>query len=298
MFQGRGYARRRAAAAADAPNAIVFRSVQVRGAAAAKGSRQERWGRSINRRGRVMHRLRFIVVAGLLLAMVVPPAPALADPLDCDPEAGQSMPVCVSNPVGDDVPATDIYVLLGDVIPTDADDALEHAQKSGETAGTLAGGYTPDLQDRAAGGYLDGPVDPAGEVSNEEGAVAGLAAKWPGPVIDTWRDSADRVIRLRQRRMEHFTTKHELSVRTVRRTTQVANRYYDDTSATGKTYLYRAWATKWSCGWWNCTKQAQVMIRVVEEHRVLSDGRFYGIVTGYCEGYYWKCPQWVNNHVN
>ncbi len=115
----------------------------------------------------------------------------------------------------------------------------------------------------------------------------------PGRVVDSWRDGANRIIRLRAVPARKVAD-HGLTRRTVRRVTQIAPRQHES----GTSYKYETYATQWRCGWWSCTKVREQMIRVVVNNRVMNDGRFYGVVTAYCPPIQGQCPSWVNEHIN
>jgi hypothetical protein len=84
--------------------------------------------------------------------------------------------------------------------------------------------------------------------------------------------------------------KHNLYLNPARGAVQYA---YWESSGGGSSIWYQAIIALLECGSFGCTVVDTEQIRVLIDHRKLSDGDTFGAVTGYCDGKTY-CLNWVN----
>lgn len=84
--------------------------------------------------------------------------------------------------------------------------------------------------------------------------------------------------------------KHNLHLNPTRGAVQYA---YWENSGGGTSIWYQATIALVECEWFGCRIVETEQIRVLIDHRKLSDGDTFGAVTGYCDGKTF-CPSWVN----
>lgn len=214
----------------------------------------------MNTRRRIWNRALLSTLAAVLTLLLLP-STSLAN------SGSQSIPETAT----DAAPGEVVISVLGEVAPPSG---------LGDTGWFLTYSHAlsgPSLYD---GG--DGPAEGAYDFSSHN------------PVLYSWRDRDGWMIRFRKTAHEKATQKHGLTVRTVKRSTQLGYK----THQSGTAYKYEAYAREYSCSWWRCKKIREQLIRVPVEFRLTYDGKYYGVITAYCPPYTGKCPSWVNTHIN
>lgn len=150
------------------------------------------------------------------------------------------------------------------------------------------------------------------DIAVERSAAVGLAAHPAAPtaggaaqavlssstspayrIVSTWRDgrNARNAIRAGSSTWGWaHVQKHNVSIAMIQKTTKFPQfRTVSDTSTT-----YRTPANTYVCWLTVCRIDKSVMVRVVHEDRMLSDGQPRGMITTYCEISGTKvCPNWV-----
>jgi hypothetical protein len=135
-------------------------------------------------------------------------------------------------------------------------------------------------------------LESAGDHRAEPDEARALSTN-PGNVVHSWRDGQGHTVLLRQTPLAKVAG-HGLTVRTVRRVTQLTNRELQSYTS----YRYQTNATEYRCSWLRCTVVRRQAVRVIADFRRLNDNRQYGVVTAYCPGAGQVCPNWVNTHIN
>lgn len=129
----------------------------------------------------------------------------------------------------------------------------------------------------------------------EGGTVYPVVADPDYTIIAQWDDPAGNRIRLRQHFHFKIVWEHNVTLSTVGKIVERNHRVFEG----GTTYRYWDTATKYSCGWWGCTIEDQMDIKILYDARRISDGLALGIFNGYCIHPTWRtCPDWVNQSIN
>lgn len=131
---------------------------------------------------------------------------------------------------------------------------------------------------------------------------AGHVTAWSQnyPVRYSWNDNGRRQINLRTNIDDKLRSKHNLTWRVARATTQ----WNQGRQHLGGTrYKYETLVNNVRCsGWWifrKCTVIDSVTVRAVVDMRTdTSDGKRFGVVTTYCPGRGDWCPSFVKNSLN
>lgn len=120
------------------------------------------------------------------------------------------------------------------------------------------------------------------------------------PVLYQWKDQVNKTMLIRSNIESKIRTKHNLTWKVARTTTQYAAKRYHQA---GTTYRYETPVYRVTCsGVWifrKCKVAETVNVRAVVDYRTnTSDGRTYGVVTTYCLTGAELCPSFVKNALN
>lgn len=113
-------------------------------------------------------------------------------------------------------------------------------------------------------------------------------------IVSTWSDLRSRAMVLRQGPWDKIRVKHGLTISTVQKVTQREDRTFE----AGTTWKYETIARLYTCRtfpWPECEVTDEQLVRVIDQTRLLSDQKKYGVVTAYCPPLQGLCPAWVNN---